>query len=238
MSNSRGLHDCSGYVLRCRPFMEGSRIVDLFVPEHSLVSAINKGSRRLGRGKKVATLAKFQLFQGFSFSLRMKTGMAVLQHCDVQPPHRLLAGKALYVGLYLNELLLRLLAIYEPKPTLFEAYVAALDALVLTTDFEPVLRRFERVFLESIGYGITWHLDADDGTDIDPEACYRFIPEGGFYKNQTPRPDGISGADILAIHAACFDVPRIRRIAKNIMRQAFASHLGGKPLQARALFSA
>lgn len=238
MSGSRGLHDCSGYVLRCRPFMEGSRIVDLFIPEHGLISAINKGSRRLGRGKQVAVLAKFQLFQGFFLSLRIKTGMAVLRHCDLQPPPRLLTGKALYVGLYLNELLLRLLAVYEPKPILFEAYVAALDALVLTTDFEPVLRRFERLFLESIGYGITWHLDAADGTGIDPEARYSFIPNSGFYKSKTQRPDGIAGADILAIHAACFDVPRIRRIAKNIMRQALAPHLGEKPLQTRALFSA
>lgn len=239
--SSRETKEDTGYVLRCRPFMENAQIVDLFTLECGRLSAIVKGSRKPGRNRKVSTVARLQAFQSFALSIQLKPGLARLRGYDEQPVKqsdgRFLSGRALYSGMYINELLMRLLAEHETHKALFETYVETLDALASTTDFEPILRRFENILLSSIGYGITWTIDARDGSNIDSKKSYNFLPEDGFYKSEKLTSKNIPGDIILAINKGHFNIAGTRQVAKTIMRSAIARHLGGKPLYSRKFFS-
>lgn len=228
--------ECQGYVLRRKPMMETSLLVDLFTRQHGLLSAVAKRSKCSKRGKPTAT-AQLQSFQELSLHLRIKPGLATLYEYSQQPPPRFLFGRALYVGFYMNELLMRLLVPGEAHASLFESYVLVLDALAAASDAEPVLRSFERVLLAAIGHGITWNTDAIDEQPIDPEASYLFVPESGFHKSNESTSNHIPGASIIAIDQGRLETAPLRRAAKNIMRAAFTPHLGSKPLYARTLFS-
>jgi hypothetical protein len=54
-----------------------------------------------------------------------------------------LIGEALFSGLYLNELLIRLLPAEDPHPGVFDHYAATLLALAEGRPLEPLLRSFE-----------------------------------------------------------------------------------------------
>ena len=66
-----------------------------------------------------------------------------------QPAH----GQALFSGLYLNELLIRLLPAEDPQPEIFAHYAATLLLLAAGRPIEPLLSAFEWRPLEQLGYG-------------------------------------------------------------------------------------
>ncbi|MFO6383369.1 DNA repair protein RecO, partial [Pseudomonas aeruginosa] len=63
----------------------------------------------------------------------------------------LLNGQALFSGLYLNELLIRLLPAEDPQPEIFAHYAATLPLLAEGRPIEPLLRAFEWRLLEQLG---------------------------------------------------------------------------------------
>ena len=94
--------------------------------------------------------------------------------------HRWLTGDALYAGLYLNELLLRLLRDDDPHPVLFAGYERALECLTDSAD-EAALRIFERLVLKECGYEVTFGFDAETGEAVQSGRSYRFLPDVGFH---------------------------------------------------------
>jgi DNA repair protein RecO (recombination protein O) len=144
----------------------------------------------------------------------------------------------LYAGLYLNELLLRLLRDDDPHPRLFEGYEETLEELTASVDPEPALRNFERLLLKECGYELTLAHVAESGDAIVPGAAYRYVPDVGFYRVSESVDDRLvfDGATLLAIAESDFAGERTRRAAKQIMRRALAPHLGDKPLRSRALY--
>ncbi|MNP09364.1 DNA repair protein RecO [compost metagenome] len=147
----------------------------------------------------------------------------------------LLAAEALFSGLYLNELLIRLLPAEDPHPGLFEHYRATLEALAGGRPLEPLLRAFEWRLLDDLGYGFS--LDTDiAGQAVAPNGLYRLLPDAGLEPVGQMQPGVFHGADLLAMAEADWSVPGVLAAAKRLMRQALAPHLGGRPLVSRELF--
>ena len=211
--------------------------MDLFTREHGRLHVVARGQATFNQRRQNLSKAALRPFQQLQINLKINSGLSHLQDYDEYPPCVIMAGRSLYGGLYLNELLMRLLPANEPYGAVFEAYGAALSGLAVTEDFEPVLRCFERVLLESIGYGIDWAFEAHSGVKIDPCMSYQFIADVGFQRSHAKASGVILGADILAIGRGCFELAAIRRVAKYIMRSALAPHLKGKPLYTRELFA-
>ena len=69
-------------------------------------------------------------------------------------------------GFYLNELLLKLLPREDAHEELFEAYATALAQLPSAQDHAAVLRRFERVLLRELGYGLVFDREVTSGRPI------------------------------------------------------------------------
>ncbi|MEL0028748.1 MAG: DNA repair protein RecO C-terminal domain-containing protein, partial [Perlucidibaca sp.] len=154
-----------------------------------------------------------------------------------------LQGGALFSGLYLNELLVRLLPRELPQPELFVAYAGAVGELAeLAPDdaagLEPVLRRFERQLLEAMGQAVNSSHQADTHEPLRGGAWYQYYPEHGWLPAREGQRGAWSGADILAVGEDDFSSPGRRRLAKLLYRLALEPLLGGKPLKSRDLFAA
>jgi len=85
----------------------------------------------------------------------------------------LLVGPGLLSGFYLNELLMKLLPREDAHPALFDAYGEALAALAGGAFEAAELRRFEKILLRELGYGL--RLDHDVyGRPIEAQRSYRY----------------------------------------------------------------
>jgi DNA repair protein RecO (recombination protein O) len=231
----------AAFALHSRPYRETSAIAELLTLQHGLVSVVARGVRgpRRQRGRGGLSILPFTRL---IVSCAGRTQLLTLTSADAVR-HHWLTGAALYAGLYVNELVLRLLKHQDPHSELFlgyEATVAGLD--VPGADIEPVLRRFEKLLLRESGYELVFDYEASSGQPVEPAGSYRFVPELGFVRAPMAVAEGesddlvLSGATLLAIAADDYSNPDNRRAAKRIIRRALVPHLGGRGLHSRTLF--
>lgn len=222
----------SAYVLHTRAYRETSSIVDLLTLGHGRVSVVVRGERGSGRRSR-----RLQPFGRLLIRCGGRSALLTLSQWEALS-HRWLVGDALYAGLYLNELLLRLLRDEDPHPRLFDGYERTLDALVRAAAIEPALRSFERLLLKECGYELTFTVAADSGMRVEPSGAYRYIADGGFHRVEEAVDERLvyAGSTLLAIDADDYADAVVRRAAKSIMRRALAPHLGDRPLRSRSFY--
>jgi len=211
-------------LLHSRAYRESSLILSVLTLHHGRVSLIGRGVRTGKRGRILQPLNCLRMTWSGRSSL-LTLGAFELQ---MQP---MLHGAALASGLYLTELITRLLIERESHPRLFAGLYWALEHL--NEDVEPVLRRFEKLLLDDLGYGLDFQQDAITREPLFADAVYRFDPSVGFVASDSGR--GYPGSSILAIGRGDYDSPIQRQLAKRIFRQALALHLGPRPLLSRKM---
>ena len=151
-----------------------------------------------------------------------------------------LPGERLYSGLYLNELLVRLLHRHDPHARLFAAYADALQGLQQARPAEDSLRRFEFILLDELGYSFAPGVDAASGLPVRAGRRYRYEAGRGLVPlavAENVPADGYAGEDLLRIAAGEFSGPA-RAACKSLFREALAEQLGGQPLRSREFFAA
>ena len=226
-----------GYVLHSRPYRESSLLVEYFSREQGRVALLVKGARgRKARGGSLAAL--LQLFNPLSCSWVGRNELKTLTSCEVVDYRPTLGSSRLYTGMYLNELLVRLLHHEDPHQLLFDEYSRALDELRACDDVEPLLRQFEFSLLEELGYGFEPNVDSHSGDPVDPEGWYYYHPDQGMVPvldSSSQRLESFRGAELLQLAERDFSAGG-RSCAKKLMRQALSHHLGDKPLKSRELF--
>ncbi|MDX1795465.1 MAG: DNA repair protein RecO [Hydrogenovibrio sp.] len=234
------------YVLHRRPYRETSLLVTFLTAERGKQNAIVRGVRSSSKTARVKQ-AWLQPFQSLNVSWSEKPNqqsdlvtLRLLEPAKVRFP---LMGEANICGLYLNELLYRLLYPTIVSESLFHTYQQTLYDLAKAEGRNRqawILRQFEFSLLTELGYGFDLEKDSN-GVAICPEGRYVFLPEYGFVEQTTPAAgeleadrciDGRCLVDFLnqTYSEAC--LPSMKRL----FRQVLASHLGDKPIQARALF--
>lgn len=217
----------SAFVLHSRPYRESSALVDFFTPEGRL-RAVLRGARG-----KAGTLAR--PFVPLEVEFRGRGELKNVGRLESAGQAYWLDGNALFSGMYLNELLIRLLPAEDAHPVMFDHYAATLPALAAKRPLEPILRAFEWRLLTELGYGFA--LDQDiAGQPIVSTGLYRLLPDTGLEPVGQFQPGLFNGAELLAMAEADWDVPGALAAAKRLMRQALAPHLGGRPLVSRELF--
>lgn len=215
------------FVLHSRPYKETSALVDFLTAEGRL-RAVLRGARG-----KAGSLAR--AFVPLELELRGRGELKSVARLEAGGIPHLLGGDALFSGLYLNELLVRLLPAEDPHPQLFDHYAATLAALAAGRPLEPLLRSFEWRLLDDLGYGFA--LDRDcQGQPVDPLGLYQWLPDAGFQPVVQLQPGLFHGRELLALVEADWALPGALAAAKRLMRQALAPHLGGRPLVSRELF--
>lgn len=215
------------FVLHTRPYKETSALLDLLTPE-GRIRAVRRGARQ-----RTGSLAR--PFVLLDIECKGKGELKTLSRLEVSGFPLWLTGSVLYSGLYLNELLVRLLPMEDACPDIFEHYRQSLSALAQGAAIEPILRSFEWSLLNSMGYGFS--LDHDQlGAPILADRCYLFDPAAGFVLAQPEEVSGFWGVHLLALSAADWQAPHALQVAKRLMRLALAPHLGKQPLLSRSLF--
>lgn len=217
----------SAFVLHSRPYRESSALVDFFTPEGRL-RAVLRGARG-----KAGTLAR--PFVPLEVEFRGRGELKNVGRLESVGQAYWLDGNALFSGMYLNELLIRLLPAEDAHPAMFDHYAATLPALAAKRPLEPILRAFEWRLLTELGYGFA--LDQDiAGQPVVSTGLYRLLPDTGLEPVGQFQPGLFNGAELLAMAEADWQVPGALAAAKRLMRQALAPHLGGRPLVSRELF--
>ena len=135
------------YVLHSRPYRETSALVDFLTPQGRLRAVL-----RSARGK-AGTLAR--PFVPLEIEFRGRGELKNVGRMESAGISTWLNGEALFSGLYLNELLIRLLPAEDPHPSIFDHYAATLLALAEGRPLEPLLRAFEWRLLDDVGYGFS-----------------------------------------------------------------------------------
>lgn len=215
------------FVLHSRAYRESSALVDFLTPQGRL-RAVLRGARG-----KAGTLAR--PFVSLDAEFRGRSELKNVSRLEANGIPMLLGGQALFSGLYLNELLIRLLPAEDPHPILFDHYAMTLQALAAGRAIEPLLRSFEWRLLGELGYGFALDIDLH-GEPIAPAGLYRLQTDDGLVPVGQFQPGVFQGAELLAMAEADWSAVGALAAAKRLMRQALAPHLGGRPLVSRELF--
>src|SRR5512143_65473 len=204
MSSDARINNEPGFVLHTYPFKETSVVAEVFTRGHGRVALIARGARRPAS----ALRGLMQPFTPLLLSWFGKSELKTLHAAEWQGGLVSTQGRALMCGFYLNELLLRLLARGDPHEVLYDRYVDTLDQLAgdaSATDYERILRRFEKNLLAEIGYGATFDAEAGSGAAIDPQARYVFQPERGALRAGGQPGCPVSGQTLIDLAGDRFD---------------------------------
>lgn len=222
------------YLLHTHPYRETSLIAEIYTRDSGRVALIARGARRPRSVLRGVLMAFQPLLLGWSGKSELKT----LHKAEWQGGYVPLRGLGLICGFYLNELLLKLLPREDPHERLFEAYAAALAQLPAARDHAAVLRRFERVLLQELGYGLVLDREVASGRPIEAAAQYCYVPERGpLPARETDSQSGVelAGQTLIDMAIDHYDDPRTVQQSKALMRALINHCLGQQTLHTRQL---
>ena len=228
------------YVLHSRPWRESSVIADLFTLNQGRVSVIVKGAQK-NQGKQPAKRALVQPFTPLMVSFTGRGELRTSVQLEGAGAPLSILGNGLYSGLYVNELLLKLLALDDPYPNLFAYYQSLLNQLANNEGIEACLRPFEVHLMDELGYHMVLDTDYITGQAVVSESSYQLHALHGVCLNQmqhggVSQPVAMSGRVLLQLAAGDYTDTECLKVAKYMARTNLSQLLGGKPLQSRNLF--
>lgn len=232
MTGRQRVDGVAAFLLHAYPFSETSLIVEVFAREHGRLALLARGARR-PRSALRGVLHAFQPLElGWFGGGEVKT-LAKAEWVGGLP---LLRGEGLLLGYYLNELLLKLLPREDAHAALFDAYAAALTELARGVTDAAELRRFEKVLLKELGYGLALQQDAA-GRPVAADGRYRYqIERGAVPADASDDGLAVTGKTLLDLAADDYADPRSLAEGKQLMRYLLSHYLGGQALQTRRVF--
>lgn len=227
------------FVLHARHYGETSLIVDLFTRSQGRLAAYARGARKR---KKKAAVNVLTPFVPLLVSTQGRGALKSLTLIDTVASPFKLTGKCLYCGLYLNELLMRVLPEYESQASVFSSYMQLIGRLASINDAELPdheihLRRFEWELVRAAGVSFSLQVEADSQRRIEAGRRYRYRHGVGLVVAGVDALHSISGESLIGFTEALSLEDPARAELKRLMRQVLAPLLGGKPLASRSLFS-
>ena len=223
----------AAYILHARSFRDTSLLLEIYTKEFGRLGVIARGAKR---GKRPLT-GILQPFTPLSLSAKGRGEIITMTLVEQTKMPWRLSGQRQIAGLYVNELMVRLLGKHEGAGLLFENYQHTLEALQ-EGSVEIALRCFERRLLEALGYGLTFDVTLPDCTPIRAEDTYTYIPHQGFalLEKRTSSTLHFRGSALFKIAAEDYADETARLGAKQLFRAVLQSYLGNKPLMSRQLW--
>lgn len=228
------------YVLHTRHFRDSSLIVEFLTAEFGRVTGVLKGVRGSGKAAKQRK-GLTQPFVGVTISWSGRSDLKTITLIEASAAPIYLTGHRLFSGMYVNELLTRLLQPYDQHTQIYTLYQWILNRLSEDSLVDVVLRQFELHLLDCLGYGLELRTDSSSGEAIESDKHYYFHPQQGFslLTEEAQRLNNSAvvfrGRDILSIANGDYNEAS-RKTAKRLCRQALHMLLGDKPLKSRELF--
>jgi DNA repair protein RecO (recombination protein O) len=225
-----------GFILHTIPYRETSFLVDIFTLNYGRLRCVAKGFRKPSKKGIAKTLFPYTEYH-FQWQGRgeLKT---LIQADPIQAPV-FLKQESLFIGLYINELLFKLLHQNDPHQSLFYCYHQLMTELSSSKIEQSALRRFEMQLLDELGYGLVLDAEAETGQAVCADQAYYYIPDQGLKLIQDKIADNshaFSGADIMALNQDQLEQQSVLRAAKQLTRQVIDFYLDGKALNSRELY--
>ncbi len=161
------------FVLHAKSYKETSLILTLLTANNGKINVIAKGAKRYKSNINYHpfTLTNVQLYG--SGDLLSVISMESIKYFDIE--------NRLNVGLYLNEILYKMLPSQESDLNIFIHYQTILEVISFVDNLELQrnLRLFEKHLLEVIGYAISFTHETATGVPITAHNNYGYKPDHG-----------------------------------------------------------
>lgn len=222
------------YILHTRPYRETSLLVEAFTAEQGRITLVARGAKR-GKNKTSAIL---QPFIPLSISWVGNSELVTLTQVELMGTIHDLQAKRAICGLYLNELLIKLLHKWDPCLNLFNAYQHTLQSLAQAEVSSKIaLRMFEKQLLKSMGYALQLTREIETGLPVEDNYYYHFDPINGPKLVTNTHISAIKGATLLALERDDFSCARILIDIRRLMRAVLNYHLDTKRIIASQLLN-
>lgn len=221
-----------GYLIHHRKYREKSHIVHLYTQEYGRVDGI------------IRQIPPPQ-YQPIRLQASGKSELKNFTKLEILNQPVFFHGDAFFAGFYLNEILLRLCPLEEAMLRTFEQYQLTLLQLQQLASHESaalflrqILRQFEHVLLQELGYAIDFSVDASQ-QEILPLQHYQFQLNDGFIPVAQASRSTIAGSLIATMQSyqdeQDFSHEQLQLLGK-LYRQMISSLLGDRPLKSRQLW--
>lgn len=222
----------SAYVIHTRPFQDNKILVDLLTAEYGLVRAVLRLSKK-EVGRTPISFLQYQVL------LKGRTDLKTIHLLESTENAINLEGVKLYAGMYVHELLLKLLPVNIPITRFFELYEWLIQNLETPAPTAPLLRRFEAALFDEIGSNINFSTTAT-GHDLDSTTLYRFDTHFGLRPYQGDKPKQlpvlfVEGRLALQYSQGEWQNPVVLKLAKELHRHWLHHLMEGKEIESRRL---
>ena len=204
-------------------------MLELLTAEQGRVGAVAKGVT----GRRSNWRQCLQAFRPLQVYLSGRGELLTItqaEELEAWPP---LQGDKLYCGLYLNELIVRLLPRQDPQPELFREYRNCLVSFDDCPHLGVPLRYMEMSLLTALGFGLQLTHESVTGHAIEAENHYRYDVEAG--PTLSSARNAFAGSSLIALAERNLSNLRHRTDARHLLQQALAPHLGSRPLMSKQL---
>ncbi len=216
------------FVLHTLRFRETSAIIRMFSAQEGLVSTIKKGAYRSTKTPVPTT------FQQYDIAYVGRGNLKTLTRCEAATKPYLLRGPLSVHGLYINELMLRVLPEHDAQPSIWHAYCQTIAALACGSDPAICLRTFEWQVIAGLGYQIDFAHDSY-GQPIDPNGYY--VLNDDHTLTPTLRTNyALSGTVLAQLFDNNYSNLDTQRIAYNLA-QRILQHILGRQLRFHHIFN-
>ncbi|MGU9977394.1 MAG: DNA repair protein RecO [Candidatus Oxydemutatoraceae bacterium WSBS_2016_MAG_OTU14] len=231
------------YILHRRPYQESTYLLDFLTPNHGRIVVMARQSARMNK-------EPFQLFTPMFITCSQGNTLLNLRSKELSGKLLLSEPQPLMLGLYFNELLLKLVPQHSKELHLFALYSDALERLAspptenVRNYYEAVLRHFEVHLLEQLGYRLQLQYEANSKVPLRSDALYHYEIEAGasVCKNRDSTSALLCHGETLMalkenfIDSQVYNKNRVLSEAKNLLRVVLKHHLQGKNINTRTLF--
>ena len=246
MASAKRVGDEPAYILHQYDWSESILILEVFTRHRGRVALAAKGVKRHTSNFRPVLLPLQPLKLSYTLGAEGNAEIHSLKGAEWVGGHVMPQGDALWSGMYLNELLLRLLARDDPHAALFDTYVGVVRVLASEHGeaLEVVLRSFELFLLREIGLLPALNHETLTLSPLRPEAPYVLVPEAGLRTAEPGERVTLPGADWLRLQAALEEggYPALLRVCapiasplKPLLRTLLQYHCGPPLLRTRQL---
>ncbi len=221
-----------GFIIHSRPFKEKSLLLELYTLNYGRISAV----ARISKASASRSMGVYQPFIPLNLSLRQgKSSLWHLSEAIMKRQSFNIGTPKIFSAIYLNELLYYLTIPQDPEPRLFASYLDSLEKFENDGDEFMILRNFEEILIESLGYAPNY--ETIKGEALKADSNYLYLPKNGFIESDDFENVLFSGKDLLLIKQRDFSSKNTKIALKNLFKIIVDSLLNGRTLKSRELYS-
>lgn len=218
------------FVLHSMPYLNSSLLINLFTLQFGRLFILAKGAKRKKSNLQGVLMPFLPLLVSYG---RKNNQLSILHHAEIHECYKFPLStntELLFSGLYMNELLVKLIPVNEPYPNLYNIYQQTLNNIRVYKKSEIYLRLFEKHLLSNIGYGLELNYEIN-GNSIISNKWYNFEYGNGFSLTKSSFNEGsFFGKNLLALRNENLLTYDEIKDAKRLLNHVIFIILGSKKL--------